>query len=1070
MSIIIRLQNLPLEANSLDIRRFFQGLQIPDGGVHIVGGENGDAFIAFANDEDARQAMERNGNLIKGSRIKLLLSSRNEMQRVIDAARNQTISILPSSTKTTMNPNAAAAAAASVVPTNIPVQQSSPQKLPPPSSSSIQPQQYPTHPIGNYPTTQYPPAVQIQPSLASSTNPVATSGYYPGGVGPSQTVRYPPPPPQSSSQTQPQSQPTPNDYQRSGPNVAYGHRQNDRQELQYRGRSRSRSRSPPTNRTGSDIHPSMNQRYSDMNKNTMQTGLIRSLQPSVSSSTSQISPSSSTQIHSSNFVPQTSGNNMDIRYTNYPQPSQQQQQESREYQSQQSFGGSQYRPMPGASNVNNNTMMDGSLGGGGGDRGIVGGTGIGQQGITIQGGGVVGGGWNNNNDNNNYRQTSVISNDFNNRKMDSIHQLPQQQQPQPLSSAYGQPSTMTMMPHQSQQQQQQQQQLIRPPTSQQQQQQPPPQQMFTLQLNDLPFNVKSLDLIKFFQPLYLDEDNIKIFYDSKGFPTGIALVRFGSPKEWEQALTFNNRYMGDRRIQVQPLDDLGNNNNNNNSNIGQNSSTIINNNNNNGPLLQQPPPPPLIANPPPSNSSASTTIGQQRKNTLPPPQSDPYRSSLDNYPTYRNSPEEIGSFGRGPPPPSSSSSSSSSLQQSSSQFNGGMGPPPPSSSSSQSSSSSSHHHNSSNHHHHHHHRGKYQPRCKDNALFMKGLPFANCTTKDVAHFFDPIKLFHIEIEFDSRNKPTGNAYVEFHDRQDVDLAMNYNMRNMGHRYIELIPWILYEKFGPTYHLPSAPPPPKFMRGNNSGGSRGGGPPPPPPSYGGSGGGNHHHHQGPFTHCVLVRGLGKHVSTPDLKQFFAKSNIDTYAVHIMLTTDKMNAGEAFVEFLTKEDQNRALDMSGARLSGERVNIRPVAYEVVRASVPPPRGPPSASGMPSLPPNKSHGGKYRRGGPGPRGGNNNNGQSAPIFDKSSILLMKNISFKTNIDDLCRFFDDYHITPNRIKIRPSTSNDSSSSSSLNDPNNLDGQEAQIQFHSRLDAEHAVRTLDKQYLHDRKIYLTFL
>ena len=59
MSIIIRLQNLPLEANSLDIRRFFQGLQIPDGGVHIVGGENGDAFIAFANDEDARQAMLR---------------------------------------------------------------------------------------------------------------------------------------------------------------------------------------------------------------------------------------------------------------------------------------------------------------------------------------------------------------------------------------------------------------------------------------------------------------------------------------------------------------------------------------------------------------------------------------------------------------------------------------------------------------------------------------------------------------------------------------------------------------------------------------------------------------------------------------------------------------------------------------------------------------------------------------------------------------------------------------------------------------------------------------------------
>ncbi|XP_064466759.1 RNA-binding protein 12-like [Ornithodoros turicata] len=89
MSIIIRLQNLPWAANSLDIRRYFQGLNIPEGGVHIVGGEKGDAFIAFSTDEDARQAMERDGGKIKDIRVKLLLSSRAEMQRVIDQARAQ---------------------------------------------------------------------------------------------------------------------------------------------------------------------------------------------------------------------------------------------------------------------------------------------------------------------------------------------------------------------------------------------------------------------------------------------------------------------------------------------------------------------------------------------------------------------------------------------------------------------------------------------------------------------------------------------------------------------------------------------------------------------------------------------------------------------------------------------------------------------------------------------------------------------------------------------------------------------------------------------------------------------
>ncbi|XP_045463044.1 uncharacterized protein LOC123672798 [Harmonia axyridis] len=92
MSVIIRLQNLPWSANALDIRQFFNGLSIPEGGVHIVGGELGDAFIAFSTDEDARQAFQRNNGNIKSVQITLSLSSRTEMQRVIEAARSQTYS------------------------------------------------------------------------------------------------------------------------------------------------------------------------------------------------------------------------------------------------------------------------------------------------------------------------------------------------------------------------------------------------------------------------------------------------------------------------------------------------------------------------------------------------------------------------------------------------------------------------------------------------------------------------------------------------------------------------------------------------------------------------------------------------------------------------------------------------------------------------------------------------------------------------------------------------------------------------------------------------------------------
>lgn len=87
MSVIIRLQNLPWSASALDIRQFFSGLKIPDGGVHIIGGDKGDAFIAFSTDEDARQAMMKNGGKIGESTIQLFLSSKTEMQTVIAEAK-----------------------------------------------------------------------------------------------------------------------------------------------------------------------------------------------------------------------------------------------------------------------------------------------------------------------------------------------------------------------------------------------------------------------------------------------------------------------------------------------------------------------------------------------------------------------------------------------------------------------------------------------------------------------------------------------------------------------------------------------------------------------------------------------------------------------------------------------------------------------------------------------------------------------------------------------------------------------------------------------------------------------
>lgn len=84
MVVVIRLQGLRITAGSEDIRKFFSGLTIPDGGVHIIGGEDDEAFILFASDEDARRAMKRSGGCIRGSPVKLFLSSQTEMQNTLE--------------------------------------------------------------------------------------------------------------------------------------------------------------------------------------------------------------------------------------------------------------------------------------------------------------------------------------------------------------------------------------------------------------------------------------------------------------------------------------------------------------------------------------------------------------------------------------------------------------------------------------------------------------------------------------------------------------------------------------------------------------------------------------------------------------------------------------------------------------------------------------------------------------------------------------------------------------------------------------------------------------------------
>uniref|UniRef100_A0AAQ4RDK4 RNA binding motif protein 12Ba n=1 Tax=Gasterosteus aculeatus aculeatus TaxID=481459 RepID=A0AAQ4RDK4_GASAC len=81
MTIILRLEGLDAKAGTEDIRTFFAGLHIPDGGVYIVGGSLSEAFIAFTVYRDAQLAMRYTEKFLKGSKVTLHISSMAELEQ-----------------------------------------------------------------------------------------------------------------------------------------------------------------------------------------------------------------------------------------------------------------------------------------------------------------------------------------------------------------------------------------------------------------------------------------------------------------------------------------------------------------------------------------------------------------------------------------------------------------------------------------------------------------------------------------------------------------------------------------------------------------------------------------------------------------------------------------------------------------------------------------------------------------------------------------------------------------------------------------------------------------------------
>ncbi|XP_054165375.1 RNA-binding protein 12-like [Oppia nitens] len=325
--------------------------------------------------------------------------------------------------------------------------------------------------------------------------------------------------------------------------------------------------------------------------------------------------------------------------------------------------------------------------------------------------------------------------------------------------------------------------------------------------------------------------------------------------------------------------------------------------------------------------------------------------------------------------------------------------------------------------------GQRQASGHDLVLYMKGLPYNNCTEVDVTKFFEPIKLVDIVIECDPKGKISGNAFVEFETIGDYELALQRNMKHMGRRYIELLPTTRDDMLDARrlFQTPNGQ--------NASDMSK--------------------------TFCINITGLPPSVANRDLTNYFSSHGAQPYAIHIMLRPDGFNAGEAYVEFGSHESQYIALKRDGDFIDNCRIMIKSVSFEAMRQVVGNPNPPPvhmPDSSMASLPHSRPpRGTRFDDHMRPPRRGDREDrrsGRNDPFSDIRCVIVSTNIPYKASIEDICVFFSDFSITEECVRRRFNEKGQPTA-------------DAQIAFHSPEDATRALRQMHKKFLIGRPVFL---
>ena len=88
MPYIVRCTNLSDEAEAADVRNFFNGLTIPVGNEHIIGGREGVVYVGFSTLACQQAAILYSGRTLCGRKLTVRESNENELREHMQRVAN----------------------------------------------------------------------------------------------------------------------------------------------------------------------------------------------------------------------------------------------------------------------------------------------------------------------------------------------------------------------------------------------------------------------------------------------------------------------------------------------------------------------------------------------------------------------------------------------------------------------------------------------------------------------------------------------------------------------------------------------------------------------------------------------------------------------------------------------------------------------------------------------------------------------------------------------------------------------------------------------------------------------